>query len=401
MNRNIILSVLVFLSCNIAGAQERVITGEQLQATAKIVLGPYLQAVDEDSFTVVWMTDMDSAAWVEVAPDDGTHFYACERPKYYETIIGKRPVGKLHKVRVDGLEKGTTYRYRVMQKVLLSEVGQKKLVFGRESGNDPFRWKPYTVTTRNPDAEDFDFAVINDIHGKDSVFRMLMKDVMADSIDAVFFNGDMLSAMDNQNQLLKGYLTSAAELFGANIPFYHGRGNHESRGWFAYRFLDFFPTTTGETYYMVRQGPAAILVLDCGEDKPDSDISYDGLICNDMYREKEARWLEKIVETAAFKEATYKLVLLHIPASDGGWHANYEIQRLFMPILEKAGIDLMISGHIHRYSYSEAGVRAKSFPVLINGASEKHYFHVTKEGMTARRISADGTVLHEYSFPKK
>ena len=38
--------------------------------------GPYLQAVGEHEFTVVWTTDADAVAWVEVAPDDGSDFYA-------------------------------------------------------------------------------------------------------------------------------------------------------------------------------------------------------------------------------------------------------------------------------------------------------------------------------------
>lgn len=369
--------------------------------SANITLGPYLQAVTEDGFTVVWMTDVDACSWVEIAPDDGTHFYSCERPKYYETIAGKRPVGKLHKVRVEGLEKGTTYRYRVMQQALITEMGQKKVCFGIPSGNDPFRQKPYSVTTLDRDAESVEFAIINDIHGKDSVFRALTKDLVKDEIDMIFFNGDMLSAMDNQEQLLKGYLRSAGELFGATVPFFHARGNHESRGWFSYRYLDFFPTSTGETYYMVRQGPAAILVLDCGEDKPDSDISYKGLICNDAYREKEAKWLEKVIQTEEFKSAPVKICVLHMPSSVGGWHGNREINRLFVPLLEQAGVDIMLSGHIHRYNFAEAGERGCNFPVIINGCEEKHYFTVTKDGIKAKRIDKTGKVLKEYNFPAK
>ena len=115
--KRICLAALLALASLAAVAQE------QPKLSADIVVGPYLQAITETSFTVVWMTDVDAAAWVEIAPDDGSHFFACDRPKYYETILGKRPVGKLHKVTVSGLEKGTIYRYRVMQQALLSKVG--------------------------------------------------------------------------------------------------------------------------------------------------------------------------------------------------------------------------------------------------------------------------------------
>ncbi len=374
---------------------------EKEQLSAKIVVGPYLQAVTEDGFTVVWTTDMDAVAWVEVAPNDNSHFFAEDRPKYYQSEAGKRPIGKLHAVRVEGLEKGTTYRYRVMQQSVISPEGDKRLLFGIPSGNDPFRQKPYTVTTLDRDKESMDFAVINDIHGKDSIFRALMKDVVADKLDMVFFNGDMLSSMDSEEQLYDGYLRSAAELFGAYIPFFNLRGNHESRGLFSYRHLDYFPTTSGETYYLIRQGPAAILMLDCGEDKPDNDISYFGLMLSDSYREKEAEWLKKTVQSEEFQSAPVKIAVLHMPPGPTGWHGIREINRLFVPILNEAGIDLMLSGHIHRYSFSEGADRGCNFPVLTNGASEKHYFHVTREGITGKRIDAAGKVLQEYDFRRK
>ena len=88
------------------------------QPSARIAGGPYLQNVTEDGFTVIWTTTTDAAAWVETAPDDGTHFYAVERPKYYDSHLGRRRLGKLHRVRVGGLEPGKTYRYRIWNSTL-------------------------------------------------------------------------------------------------------------------------------------------------------------------------------------------------------------------------------------------------------------------------------------------
>lgn len=50
------------------------------QPSVRIAHGPYLQQVTDDGFTVVWTTTINAASWVEVAPDDGSHFYAAERP---------------------------------------------------------------------------------------------------------------------------------------------------------------------------------------------------------------------------------------------------------------------------------------------------------------------------------
>ena len=39
----------------------------------------------------------------------------------------------------------------------------------------------------------------------------------------------------------------------------------------------------------------------------------------------------------------------------------------FPPILNGAGVDLMLSGHVHKYSFREVGSTDASFPVITNG----------------------------------
>ena len=73
-------------------------------STVKLVCGPYLQNVTTDGFTVMWISDIDALGWVELAPDDGTHFYYLDRPKYYDmTGAGINPLSKIHTVRITGL----------------------------------------------------------------------------------------------------------------------------------------------------------------------------------------------------------------------------------------------------------------------------------------------------------
>ena len=337
---------------------------------------------------------MDAVAWVETAPDDGTHFFAQERPAYYQTVAGKRPVGRLHRVTVSGLEPGTVYRYRVMQQAVLTPPGEKRIVFGIASGNNPFRQQPYEVRTLDPDAETLDFAIINDIHGKDQVFRKLMADIPSDSIDMVFFNGDMLSSMDSEKQLFDGYLKSAAELFAANIPFYNSRGNHEGRGMFSYRYLDYFPTSTGETYYMVRQGPAAILVLDCGEDKPDSDIEYYGTADFDKYRSDQAKWLQSVVNLQEYKSAPVRIVITHIPPAWGSWHGSVDFKKKFATILNGADVDVILSGHLHKHEFYPATSSGFEAPNVLNSNTDIINVSVNSVEIKIDFIGADGKPSH-------
>lgn len=336
----------------------------------EIETGPYLQAVTETGFTVVWTSDTDAVAWVEIAPDDGSDFYAAERPRYYHSEHGKRIIGRLHRVPVTGLEPGTRYRYRIFTQGILENNGNSGVLPGRIASSRVYKHEPYHATTLNPDKEEIRFAVVNDIHGDESLFRRLLSDVTERNTDFVVLNGDMTSTIESERQLVDGYLRAASELFAGNVPFYFVRGNHENRGAFSYRASDYFPTPTGRFYYTFRHGPALFVVLDCGEDKPDNDIEYSGLADFDRYREAEAEWLKGVVASEEFRRAPLRIVLLHIPPLHYDWHGGREIQRLFMPLLQGAGVDLMLCGHLHEAFYTPAGEDKYDFPVLINSNRE-------------------------------
>ena len=74
------------------------------QPRIRIEHGPYLQNVTEEGFTVVWNSTADAAGWVELAPDDGSHFYATERPKFHDSHLGRQRIGRMHSVRISGLQ---------------------------------------------------------------------------------------------------------------------------------------------------------------------------------------------------------------------------------------------------------------------------------------------------------
>ena len=82
-------------------------------AQIKILYGPYLQNVKDTEVTLVWESDKPSVGWVEIAPNDDSHFYGEERPKYYDTTNGVKNTATLHTVKVKGLQPATTYRYRI------------------------------------------------------------------------------------------------------------------------------------------------------------------------------------------------------------------------------------------------------------------------------------------------
>ena len=369
------------------------------QPSVRIAHGPYLQQVSEDGFTVVWTTTVDAAAWVEVAPDDGTHFYAEERPKYYDTHIGKRRTGQLHRVRVGGLRPGTTYRYRIMQQAVLRDEGNKRVILGEGYGSDILKHEPYRATTLDPSRERIECWVVNDIHGRDSILRQLLADAPERRPDFVCFNGDMLTQIESVSELFDGYLDTAAELLSpAGIPIFATRGNHENRGSASHRYLDYFPTPTDEAYYAFRQGPVFFLMLDCGEDKPDTDIEYGGLADYDAYRREECEWLRRAVASETFRNASARVVFLHIPLDGGTWHGSNHLRNLFLPILNEAGINIMFSGHTHRYGFHPANDEVR-FPVVVNGNQSYIRCDMTGDRIAIRIVGPGGRVAHTHEFP--
>lgn len=347
-----------------------------------ITFGPYLQNVTPDGATVIWGTSGDALSWVELAPDDGSHFYAEQRPQYFQSKFGRRPVGRLHTVRVDGLSPGTPYRYRVCSREV-TEQTPYLVRYGRTVGTDVFRHVPFVFRTRDPQSDTLSFAVVNDIHEDNGRLAALTDDVRSDNCDFVFFNGDMVSHMSGEQQLVDGFIGKATELFASEVPFYYVRGNHELRGLFADRYLDYFPTPSEQPYYSFREGPVFFILLDGGEDKPDSDIEYFGLADFDRYRASQVAWLRETVASEAFRSAPLRVVLIHIPPfSKQSWHGTLEVSKYFVPVLNEAGIDLMLCGHLHTHHYYPAGENGCDFPVLINAQG-----HVVKAVATPSGLS--------------
>jgi predicted phosphohydrolase len=137
-------------------------------------------------------------------------------------------------------------------------------------------------------------------------------------------------------------------------------------------------------------------VLDGGEDKPDSDIEYHDLVRYDTYREKEAKWLKSVVESEQFKAATVKIVIIHIPPKSSGWHGEAEIARLFVPILNQAGIDAMFCGHIHKYRFSEANAPTYgcNFPIVCLPNRVRADIEVSKEKIAYTITTAEGNTTN-------
>ena len=370
---------------------------------AKIVCGPYVQCMSETSFTVIWTTDVDAVAWVEVAPDDGTHFYNKERDKYYDARgNGVFPIGKIHKVVVDGLEPGSTYRYRVMNRGVIAYNGSGNVQYMHGSGTDVYKGEPHKITTFKEDYDTIRFDLYNDIHGKDSLFNRILSGAR-DNRDFVFLNGDMTSNISNEELIPKMYLGSVAKSLNGGLPLFASRGNHELRGRDAIKWLNYFQTTTGTPYYSFSIGDFFFVVLDACEDKPDSDIEYSGIVASKPYVERQGRWLKEVIASEECRNAKVRIAFCHVPPESKGWYGAAQMCNILVPPLNEAGFDAMFCGHIHRWRVAEpdGSISNAGFPVICNANMERMEVTATEDAIEISTFDIDGKNTHNHTLKLK
>src|SRR5690606_6144550 len=142
-----------------------------------------------------------------------------------------------------------------------------------------------------------------------------------ESYDFVVFNGDTFNYQTGEQQIINHLINPISKLFATEKPFIMVRGNHETRGEYARAFKDYFVYPQDEYYFNFQQGSVHFIVLDTGEDKPDNDPAYAGIVNFDSFREKQAIWLEDVLKRKASKKSPFNVVFMHIPTyHSGDWH---------------------------------------------------------------------------------
>lgn len=370
-----------------------------LAAQIKITHGPWLCDMTSTGVTVVWTTDKPALSWVEIAEDNGNSFYQKEHKRHYETVAGRRQAHKrVHAVRLKQLKPGTRYNYRIFSQEVVEWKYNDAVKYGDVAATNVFSRAPLRFTTFPEKGSDISFLVFNDIHGRADYMAELVKNEDFSTHDFVLFNGDMSSSVENSDQLFKDYIDTAVSLYASELPLIYNRGNHETRGRHADFLAEYFPTNSKNFYQLYMVGDIACLVLDCGEDKPDNDIEYGNLADYDAYRVEESEWLRQVVASESFRNAAARIVFLHIPLGNGSWHGNLHLEELFLPILNEAGIDVMFSGHTHRYGFREPNEKVR-FPILINDNQSYIRCNVTADKIKAEIVGPKGsTHTHEFKI---
>ena len=358
---------------------------------AEILYGPYVQAITEDSAYIVWVTDKDTYGWVEVKGENEK-----KSATFTESHLGLKIKRRVHRVPVKGLKAGTLYSYEVFSQFEDKSGNLEKPISKEKNMYD----NPYTFRTNDRNKEEVSFLINADTHYNPTLFCELYTLERIKDKDFVMFDGDMVTTFSNEKSHFDKLFSKVQEVFeNYNTQFYFVRGNHDARGNHAVKFLDYYPTWTNMPYFAFRHGPVFIMAIDGGEDKPDSDIEYYGTAAFDLYRQEQGKWLEKVLESEEFKTATYRIIVSHIPLTENSWHGGRHAWQHLAQRCEDKGVNIMISGHLHKNRFVKTGVHNRTFPTLIIGADKLADVVANKEALTINVLNKDGSVKDTYTFP--
>ena len=346
------------------------------RARPLITSAPVLQNAAERSMGVAFAVSADASGWVEISktPDmSGAR-------RVYSGGLGMMEVnGAIAQIRVRGLRPATRYWYRVGADRIDYKDGYRMKNLGSEVDE-----KVHSFTTLGAEAQG-SFCIINDTHDQKPAIDRVFSKLAELKPSVVIWNGDALNKAEKMQKAMDVLITPHEKHpeFAADMPFMFINGNHDFRGRFArhlervWMFRD--PAERDGRFaelgrnFVQRLGDIALIGLDTGEDKPDSYPGFAGIFQMERYRDLQAEWLAEAVETPAVKTAKFKVAMCHIPLFHPNWRdpslpvgdgpkkgkcaaMTRPCARRWRPFLDKAGINLVVSGHTHRFVCYEPSV---------------------------------------------
>ena len=394
---------------------------------------PCLQSAASTSMGISWAISGLAKGVVEYA----------ENPQFRNSTVvksggfGLAPIDVAAlQVRLTGLKPSTKYYYRTVTTPFTDYTN----IYDAKLG-DPITSKVYSFTTLG-EGNNGHFAMISDTHGQWKSYEMHASHLKANKPGLLLWNGDATNTTQDKATAVEIFLKPpipSAE-FSAEVPMTFVSGNHDYRGsWISKINEVLLPRLQSERSsdfwdlkwnFAERLGDMAIIGMDTGEDKPDAHPKWFGLANFEPYRKAQAKWLEQAFARPEIASAKFKVLFCHIPLYAAPDHPDYphdgvkvdpqdyaywsrECFDLWNPIMEKAGVQLVVAGHKHRYRHDlpspgrrwhqvvggghELGVAcgkpdASRFPTVIEGMVKNGRLVVTAHDVYKKRIAETFTI---------
>ena len=295
--------------------------GAEADDEARLILrGPYLQSLLATSVEVRFSSLTPWRAGVTVIDGEG------EETTFLESLAS---VG--HRVHVDGLLAGATYRYRIV------EVSGDELAVPpatRVVATD-VEWSFRTSPGRGGT---FRAAVLGDSGVAAGEQETVAELISEQAFDLFLHTGDVLYV----DRLDAGVFSPYRDVL-ARSCFYPARGNHDLelrlRG-IVWRDVFSLPNVAEEpqnAYYSFDWGAAHFTMLDWFHPAADDSV--------------QSEFLVEDLERALESDARWRIVCVHVPIYTIGVYAflRHPLREELPEICDRYGVDLVLSGHDHNY----------------------------------------------------
>lgn len=375
--RNFLFAGSSFAVARACGAAQTLSPAPAASVEAKRLLAtaPALQNPADTSVAVVFGVNALASGWVEVSE----HPDMRDAVRHYSGGHGMMAIDEeVAQIQIRGLKPATRYWYRIGADRIDFAHGYAMRNLGSERDEAVYSFQTLGAAASGR------FCVISDTHENRPALAAVYKRIAELSPAVVVWNGDATNVTETEKHAIEIFLRPHPDYptYSSSVPYLFVPGNHDYRGRFARtleRVVMFRDASerAGEfaelgRNFVQRLGDIALIGLDTGEDKLDTNPAFAGIFRMREYRELQARWLEQVIETPAVKTARFKVVCCHIPLFDPAPDANpgdiqpadsdpryrtdfAEWQRtcagLWGPSFVRAGVQLVIAAHQHRYRY--------------------------------------------------
>ena len=343
--------------------------------------GPYLQAPGQNTMTVMWESTMNGDGVVHYGLDGKMDQAASAKaPRVISASVSQY---YLYVATINCLKPGTTYTYSVEQ-------------HGMKSAPKKFR-----TFAQNPDK--VVFIGYGDTRTNPDIHADLARWFKQYNPDFILHTGDLVAKGKQYDTWGKEFFAPLASVID-EIPLLAAIGNHEDDG---VNYLAQFHLPEHELWYSFDAGPVHFLALDYRYESA-SDPQY-------TFAEKDLM----------SSKAPWKIVFLHVPIFNFGGHNSTWGHEAYLPLLHKARVDLVLSGHSHLYerfkpltnaedkgkwaiTHITTGGGGAPLYNTVEHASHAAYvrtnhflvFEATQDTIKGQAVSREGKVFDEFEIKK-
>jgi acid phosphatase type 7 len=305
---------------------------------AHLVRGPYLIGLREREATLVFDSDLPTAADVRWGADEA---YGASAHDAF---------GTHHVVKLAGLAPGTVYHYRV-------HAGEL------DSGDAAFHTPP-------DGGRPLRFAVYGDVRSGHDIHAALNQALSDEQPDFAILTGDLVDRGSDEGDWERFFEIAGPLL--RSLAIFPAIGNHEyaSRGKGLVAFMQYFrwPLALPDDeppWYSFDVGSAHFVALDS----------------NSYKVARQLAWLDRDLKEARRRGARALFVYAHEgPASSGVHGDNAVCARDYVPVMERNRVSMFFGGHDHDYERGRIG--ALDYVVTGGGGAE---LRVARCGVPGKR----------------